>query len=90
MGRPIKAGTTDVIVYVKVIDSTTGLAEAPTFESAGIDLWYMRNGADHVAITEKTQTVDGAHDDGGFVHVSDGTCRLDLPDAACAAGVQPL
>ena len=83
----IKKATTDVTVYVKVIDDTDGTPEAPTFETAGIDLWYMREGADHVAITEITQTAAGAHDDGGFVHISDGICRLDLPDAACLTGV---
>ena len=83
----IKKATTNVTVYVKVIDDTTGQPEAPTFETAGIDLWYMREGADHVAIAEVTQTAAGAHTDGGFVHISDGVCRLDLPDAACAAGV---
>lgn len=90
MARPIKRGSTDVTVYVKIIDSTTGAPETEvTFETAGVDLWYMRYGADHVAITEKTlATVDiatTAHDDGGFLHVSDGVYRLDLPDAACAA-----
>ena len=83
----IKKATANVTVYVKVIDDTDGTPEAPTFESDGVDLWYMREGADHVAITEITQTAAGVHADGGFVHISDGICRLDLPDAACVAGV---
>jgi hypothetical protein len=86
--RPIKKGTTDVTVYVRVIDSTDGTPETGVaHDTAGIDLWYMREGADHVSITEATQTAAGAHSDGGFVHISDGWCRLDLPDAACASGV---
>lgn len=84
----VKKATTDVTVYVKVIDSTDGSAETGVaYDTSGIDLWYMREGADHTAITEATQTAAGAHSDGGFVHISDGWCRLDLPDAACAAGV---
>lgn len=86
--RPIKKGTTDVTVYVRVIDSSDGTPETGVaYNTTGIDLWYMREGADHVAITEATQTAAGAHSDGGFVHISDGWCRLDLPDAACASGV---
>lgn len=84
----VKKGTTDVTVYVKVIDSTDGTPEtAVAYNTAGVDLWYMREGADHTAITEATQTAGGAHSDGGFVHISDGICRLDLPDAACVTGV---
>ena len=84
----IKKATTNVTVYVKVIDDTTGQPETGVaFDTTGVDLWYMREGADHVAITEITQTAAGAHDDGGFVHIADGICRLDLPDAACIAGV---
>jgi hypothetical protein len=86
--RPVKKGTTDVTVYVRVIDSSDGTPETSVaYDTAGIDLWYMRDGADHTAITEATQTAAGAHSDGGFVHISDGWCRLDLPDAACATGV---
>lgn len=84
----VKKATTDVTVYLRVIDSTDGTPEtAVAYDTAGIDLWYMREGSDHVSITEATQTAGGAHSDGGFVHISDGICRLDLPDAACATGV---
>lgn len=84
----VKKGTTDVTVYIKVIDSTDGTPETSVaYDTAGVDLWYMREGSDHTAITEATQTAGGAHSDGGFVHISDGVCRLDLPDAACATGV---
>ena len=42
------------------------------------------------AITMVTQTVTGAHTDGGFVEVDATNCkglyRLDLPDAAVASG----
>lgn len=88
MRGPIKKGTTDVSVDVMVIDSTDGTPEtAVTFESSGIDLWYWREGATKTSITEVTiATVDAAHSDGGFIHVANGVCRLDLPDAACAAG----
>ena len=48
-----KAGTTDVSVVIRIVDSTTGAPETGvTFETSGIDLWYRREGAavDAVAI----------------------------------------
>lgn len=90
MARPIKRGSTDQTVYIKIIDSTTGAPETGVVsDTSGIDLWYMRYGADHVAITEATLSAADfatqAHSDGGIRHVSDGIYRLDLPDAAVAA-----
>lgn len=85
--RKIKAGTTDVSVILRVVDSTDGTPETSVaYNTAGIDLQYRREGAASTAITEATQTASGAHSDGGFVHIGNGYCRLDLPDAACASG----
>lgn len=82
------AGTADVSVPIYVVDSTAGTPETGwDFEETGIDLWYRRAGGAKVSITEATQTANGAHADGGVVHISDGRGRLDLPDAACAVGV---
>lgn len=84
----VRKGSTDRSVLVRVIDATTGLPEtAAAFNTTGVDLWYRREGATRTAITEATlATTDAAHADGGFIHVSDGYCRLDLPDAAFATG----
>lgn len=85
----VKYNATDVTVPIIVVDSTDGTPETGyAYNTAGIDLWYRRGplGAE-VSITEATQTITGAHSDGGVVHVSDGRGRLDLPDAAVAAGV---
>ena len=84
----IKKATVNYQAIVRVVDSTDGTPETSVvYNTAGVDLWYRREGGSRVAITEATQTVGGAHSDGGFVHVSDGYCRLDLPDAAVATGV---
>lgn len=88
----VKAGSTDVTIYVRLRDSTTGLAKTGlVYNSAGASAYYTRPGAAAVAITLATQTVTGAHSDGGFVEVhatnAKGLYRLDLPDAAVAAGV---
>ncbi len=89
----IKRGAADVTVYVMVYDSTsttggrkTGLA----YNTASLTAYYVRDLGSATAIALATQTVTGAHADGGFVEVSSanmpGLYRLDLPDAVCAAG----
>jgi hypothetical protein len=87
--RRIKAGTTDVSVTLRIVDSTDGTPETGVvFNTAGIDLWYRRELAASVDITEATlAALTTAHADGGFLHINDGWYRLDLPDAACATGV---
>lgn len=84
----VTKGTTDYSCTIRIVDSTDGTPETGVvYNTSGIDLWYRRPGAVHTSITEATQTEDGAHADGGFVHISDGYYRLDLPDAAVASGV---
>lgn len=87
--RRIKAGSTDVSVTLRIVDSTDGTPETGVvFNTSGIDLWYRREGAASVDITEATlAALTTAHTDGGFLHINDGWYRLDLPDAACATGV---
>jgi hypothetical protein len=95
MKREIKAGATDQTVDVFIQDSsvTTGAGlTGLVFNSAGL-VCYFRRGAtgSATALTLATQTVGGAHSDGGFVEVSaantPGVYRLDLSDAIVAAGV---
>lgn len=84
----ITKGAVDVEVELTILDSTTGLPKTDVvFNSAGIALWYRRQGAAVVGITEATlAALTTAHTDGGFLHKSDGKYRLDLPDAAAATG----
>lgn len=86
--KTIQAGAADQTVVLKIIDSADGTPETDVvFNTSGIDLEYWRHGANTATdITEATQTVSGAHADGGFVHIGHGMYRLDLPDAAVAAG----
>ncbi len=88
MGRPIKKGSTDQSTVIRILDSTTFLPEtAVEHNTAGIDLWYRREQEVKVAITEAAlAALDSAHADGGIEHIGDGYYRLDLPDAAVAAG----
>jgi len=83
-----KTDSTDVSVIIRIIDATDGTPETGVvYNTSGIDLQYRREGATSAAITEATlATLDAAHSDGGLLHVGNGYYRLDLPDAACAAG----
>lgn len=84
----IKKGSTDRSVVVRIIDSGDGTPETGVvYNTSGIDLWYRREGEAKVQITEATlASLTTAHADGGFLHISDGAYRLDLPDAAYATG----
>lgn len=93
----LKKASTNVTVYVFVQDSSatdgsglTGLV----WNSASLVASQVRPLAARVVITLATQTVTGAHLDGGFVEVDatnmPGVYRLDLPDAVCATGVDSV
>lgn len=84
----ILAGSTDVSVVIRIVDSTDGTPETGVvFNTSGIDLEYRRELAASVDITEATlAALTTAHADGGFLHIGNGYYRLDLPDAAVASG----
>jgi hypothetical protein len=68
----------------------TGLA----FNTSGLAAYYVRNQSAPVAITLVTQTPTGAWSSGGFAEISSslvpGVYRLDVPDAAFAAGASDV
>lgn len=84
----IPPDTTSRAFYVYL--GSTGL----TFSTTGLAAFYTRGKAAPVAITLVTQTVTGAYTSGGFVEVSStnqpGVYRLDLPNAALAAGADDV
>lgn len=93
----IQKATTDVALYIFIQDSSqtdgrglTGLV----FNSASLTCYYVRPLGSATQLTLATQTVTGAHSDGGFVEVSStnmpGVYRLDLSDAICATGVNSV
>lgn len=87
--RSILKGATDQSVYIRIVDSADGTPETGvTSATAGLDLEYVRNRAAAADLTESDlAAVDSAHSDGGIKHVGNGVYRVDLPDAACATGV---
>lgn len=97
MNRPIVKGAVDQTVYLSIADSastTGGKKTGIVYNAAGLTAYYTRARAAATAITLATQTVTGAHSDGGFIEVSStnapGLYRLDLPDAAVASGVDEV
>lgn len=83
-----KPGSTDVSVVIRIIDAVDGTPETGvTSATSGIDLEYRREGAVVTNITESDlSALNDAHSDGGMLHIGGGYYRLDLPDAAVAAG----
>lgn len=86
----VKKGSTNRSVTIRIIDSTDGTPEtAVEHNTAGIDLWYRREGEAKASITEAAlAALTTAHTDGGIEHIGDGEYRIDLPDAAFATGAQ--
>lgn len=96
MGIRVEPGATDVTVYIFIVkdasdanpgDVKTGLVSAD-IDNAG----YVRDRAAAVTFaTSALGSASAAHTDGGFIEVSSsiipGLYRLDIPDAAVAAGV---
>ena len=93
----ILKASTDVTVYVFIQNSslTTGAGlTGLVFNSASLVCYYVRPLAAAAQLSLATQTVTGAHSDGGFVEVDatnmPGVYRLDLSDAVCATGVNSV
>jgi len=64
------------------------------FNTSGLAAYYVRNQSAPVAITLVTQTPTGAWSSGGFAEISSslvpGVYRLDVPNAALAAGASDV
>jgi len=65
-----------------------------TFATSGLAAYYVRNQSAPVAITLVTQTATGAWSSGGFAEIDSslvpGVYRLDVPNAALAAGASDV
>lgn len=93
MKRLIKKASTDVTVEIFIQDSSSTTGAGLTglvFNSAGLACYYVRPLTAAAALSLVTQTVTGAHSDGGFVEIDatnmPGAYRLDLSDAVVATG----
>jgi hypothetical protein len=93
----VKPASTDVtlLLFIQDTSSTSGAGlTGLTYNSSGLVCYYARARAAAVQIPLVTQTVTGAHADGGFVEIDatnmPGWYRLDLPDAVVDAGVRSV
>jgi hypothetical protein len=93
----IAAGSTNVTVNVFVKNKTLNDGSGLTglvFNSGGLTCYYIRPGANATILNLVSQTVTGAHTDGGFVEIDatnmPGVYRLDIPDAVSASGVNTV
>lgn len=97
MKQHIVPGSTDqsIIVFLqddREVDGSglTGLAH----DTASLVCYYVRPGSAAAQLSLVTQTVTGAHGDGGFVEIDStnmpGFYRLDLPDVMVASGVDSV
>lgn len=90
----IRKGSVDRTIDVFIPNSASTAGAGLTglvFNSAGLTCYYRRGATGTAtALTLATQTVGGAHADGGFVEIDanmPGMYRLDLSDAIVASGV---
>lgn len=90
----LKSVTTSQILYVMITDTTGAGKTGLTYATSGLVISYTREGAATVAVTKVTQTPTGAWSSGGFVEMdatnAPGLYRIDIPDAALAAGVKSV
>ena len=95
MSRQIVKGSTDVIQYVVIRDSVTGVLEAG-FDVTTLDFQYTRTGVAPSVKVDATAlaATDDPHADNKAIEVdatnSPGLCRVDFPDAAFADGVDAV
>ena len=80
--------STNRSLTLRMADSSDGTPETGvTSATSGLDIWYHREGAAKVSLTESDlSALTDAHSDGGILHISDGEYRVDFPDAAFATG----
>lgn len=87
-----KAATDQSLDIGPILDSTDGtVLTGLVYNTASLACYYRRGATGTLtALTLATQTVGGAHTDGGFVEISatnaDGMYRLDFSDAILATG----
>lgn len=88
MSRPVKKGSTDQSVVIRIVDSADGTPETGVVAAtSGLDLRYRREGEADAALTESDlAALTTAHADGGMKHIGAGYYRVDGPDAAFATG----
>lgn len=83
-----QSGETDVNLYVDFWSLTDGTpVTSLTAASTSMSVMYHRPGETLTSVTlSNLSSLNAAHTDGGMIHVTMGTYRLCMPDAAFASG----
>jgi hypothetical protein len=84
----LKADLIDQTVNFAAWTTATGVPVTVTSATTGLSLWYRRGvaGAKVAISPSNLATLETAHADGGILAIEGAEHRLDLPDAATAAG----
>jgi hypothetical protein len=97
MKLALKKGEVDVSLVIFIQDSSSTVGAGLTglvYNSASLVCYYCRPGSAAAQLTLATQTVTGAHSDGGFVEIDStnmpGAYRLDLSDTIVSSGVDSV
>lgn len=93
MNFSFKKDSTNVSIIIFIKDSTSATGSGLTgllYNTLNLVCYYVRPGGNATQLPLITQTVGGAHSDGGFVEIDatnmPGVYRLDLADAVLATG----
>lgn len=92
MYQQINKGAANPTVRIKVVDNPAGTPETSVSASGtGLTAWYERERAGRTTFTAyNLANASASWTAGGFIHVSDGYCRLDLPNAAVTVGANTV
>ena len=85
----LKSALANQSVEFAAYTTATGEAVTVTSTTTGLSLWYRRGvaGAKTAISPSDLATLETAHAEGGILVIEGAEHRLDLPDAAIAAGV---
>lgn len=88
----VKSGTANVSVSFAAWTTATGAAVTVTSATAGLALWWRRDGETKTALASVNDlaTLDAAHNDEGILVIAGQEHRFDLPDAAFLTGVSKV
>ncbi len=90
----INASDINVTINIFIQDGSDGGVTGLAFNTASLTCYYVRPGSEAAQLALVTQTITGAHSDGGFVEIDatnmPGIYRLDLSDVVIANGVDTV
>ena len=92
MYQQINKGAANPTVRVYVVDNPAGTPETSASASGtGLTLWYERERGGRTTFTAfNLLNTSASWTQGGFIHISDGYYRMDIPDAAVTTGVNTV